>query len=834
VLTAVFLLGMPLQASALVPFRAQPDPRISVLLNGEALEFDVPPVTQQGRTLVPLRTIFESLGATVEWDAASSTVKASKGGTTIELPVGRDWAIKNGTRVSLDVPAVVKDGRTLVPLRFVSEALGTRVDWDGQTRTVSITPLEKLKGLIGEKGLPWQTGGDEKPEPSTTLDKVLDVKQVDPGLLDQLFVGKEIEPVGEEIPVREINPGSIVLKPGFAGGALFQEKAIIYRLLLKELVHPSLGPLDLDQTHDIKLEVRVEDPSKVIQKTVYVAPSSADSSGQGLLLVRSWLPAGSSGMHLAHQPLTVTIDIWHEVAKLATVSGQIREMGQERPWTLHSNNGYSVTLDTIEETVDAVIEPEITSPRPGSSFYEDYPRFVLEGKIKRLVGSGRGEVTVKGSLRSGDILLGSTTQQVQIGQTFQINVASERDLGRNENLSLDLKIVDTPSNVAVLSDQATVSDITFFSKQNTVRSVVVLIHGVWSGPQTYQDFKNKIWEKELKPGTWLIEMNWAQGEEFPTHASDSVGGRANSVYGMSDDAWVGVAKLKDVVAQVRYLLGFDVPITILSHSQGTIITLAALQEGMKVDNWILMGSPLDKGIVRDGEHNTKLGVAARNVSGKVVNLWSNDDGTAWLKGGIGEDGLPSYIYGSPNNTVDVMLDNVDHSGEEGWWSMYWMERPDLWHGFTPEGLLDLLKGGQGELVPVLPSKKAAFADLQRFARRDPHSGWYGDDNYNTFTYTFTLTPGMSNGIYFDDKDWAEYRVTVHEGQVRCRIREAQGSEFKIGSPYKRFGVSPGTPQTGEYFYRVQSRLFDATVWVVMENLASTISRATLTFTARDD
>lgn len=112
---------------------------ISVYVDGERLALDQPPVLEGGRTLVPLRAIFEALGAGVTWESAIQTVTAHKQETTVRLTIGSRTAYRNGQPVSLDVPAKVVGGRTLVPLRFVSEALGAAVNWNANTRTVTVT-----------------------------------------------------------------------------------------------------------------------------------------------------------------------------------------------------------------------------------------------------------------------------------------------------------------------------------------------------------------------------------------------------------------------------------------------------------------------------------------------------------------------------------------------------------------------------------------------------------------------------------------------------------------------------------------------------------------------
>lgn len=112
---------------------------IKVKLNGNFLTFDQPPIAESGRTLVPLRAIFEAFGATVNWDQATQTVTAVKGDTTIKLTLGSNTAYKNGTPITLDVPAKAVNGRTIVPVRFISESFGATVTWDQATQTVIIT-----------------------------------------------------------------------------------------------------------------------------------------------------------------------------------------------------------------------------------------------------------------------------------------------------------------------------------------------------------------------------------------------------------------------------------------------------------------------------------------------------------------------------------------------------------------------------------------------------------------------------------------------------------------------------------------------------------------------
>ena len=114
---------------------------ITVIFDGEKLEFDSDPVIINDRTMVPMRKIFEELGATVGWDDTARRVEAVfDDGTHILLYIDNPVAYKNGEAKMLETPPFIKDSRTFVPLRFVSEGSGAGVDWDGDTYTVTITP----------------------------------------------------------------------------------------------------------------------------------------------------------------------------------------------------------------------------------------------------------------------------------------------------------------------------------------------------------------------------------------------------------------------------------------------------------------------------------------------------------------------------------------------------------------------------------------------------------------------------------------------------------------------------------------------------------------------
>lgn len=123
------------------------DGAVRVKVDGKIVEFpDVQPfIDESNRTQVPVRFVSEALGAKVTWDGKLRVVTIKKDTDTIVLRIGENRAVKNQTEYTLDTKAIIKFDRTFVPLRFVSEVLGANVKWIAATKTVEITT-----GTVGD------------------------------------------------------------------------------------------------------------------------------------------------------------------------------------------------------------------------------------------------------------------------------------------------------------------------------------------------------------------------------------------------------------------------------------------------------------------------------------------------------------------------------------------------------------------------------------------------------------------------------------------------------------------------------------------------------------
>lgn len=135
--------GYPLKQPPKPAPKPEPEPiPVKVFINGEELAADKKQtsyLTENSRTMAPMRAIFEKLGAEITWDDKLKKVTAEKGKTVVEITIGSNKAYIDGKEVALDQKAEIKNGYTFIPVRFVSEVFGGDIQWDSKARAVYIT-----------------------------------------------------------------------------------------------------------------------------------------------------------------------------------------------------------------------------------------------------------------------------------------------------------------------------------------------------------------------------------------------------------------------------------------------------------------------------------------------------------------------------------------------------------------------------------------------------------------------------------------------------------------------------------------------------------------------
>lgn len=150
---------------------------IKIEINGKSVVSDVAPFINNDRTLVPIRVISEKLGYSVNWDNQTRKVTVKNNDKSIELTIGKKEVNINGTHSSIDVAPMIKNERTFVPLRFISESFDNDVNWDKDTRTVKINKKEKVSSSILNKSNSIIDDTNNIPKSSNSKEQYIDYSE---------------------------------------------------------------------------------------------------------------------------------------------------------------------------------------------------------------------------------------------------------------------------------------------------------------------------------------------------------------------------------------------------------------------------------------------------------------------------------------------------------------------------------------------------------------------------------------------------------------------------------------------------------------------------------
>ncbi|HEY3315158.1 MAG TPA: stalk domain-containing protein [Bacillota bacterium] len=187
---------------------------IKVNVNGLQLDFDQKPAMRNGRVLVPLRKIFEALNAKISWDDKTQTATATRGGTTVSVTIGSVDAYVNGKLVKLDQPPMAVNGRTLVPVRFISEAFGAEVKWDGENSKVQIVSKERLSP--SKEAVAAYLQGLKEQDPAKIIAYMDQAINLAPDFFVAYFTrGSEFQKLGQDDKAMEDLNQAILLDPSF-------------------------------------------------------------------------------------------------------------------------------------------------------------------------------------------------------------------------------------------------------------------------------------------------------------------------------------------------------------------------------------------------------------------------------------------------------------------------------------------------------------------------------------------------------------------------------------------------------------------------------------------
>jgi len=156
-ITAIIITVMLSIVGGIIPVSGNAN--VTVTVDGKKVIFpDAKPfIDENGRTLIPVRFVTEDLGANVEWNAESREVYITKDGVSIMIRIGEERILANGSTKIMDTKAIIRYDRTYVPIRYVAEELGATVGWDASTRTVIITTVKDVQPTPTPSATPTPT-----------------------------------------------------------------------------------------------------------------------------------------------------------------------------------------------------------------------------------------------------------------------------------------------------------------------------------------------------------------------------------------------------------------------------------------------------------------------------------------------------------------------------------------------------------------------------------------------------------------------------------------------------------------------------------------------------
>ncbi len=200
-------LGVSLALLLVSPVAAE----IKVQVNGNPVQFaGTQPAQISGRIFIPLRAVVESLGAEIKWEPSTQTVRGQKGEQEFSLQIGSRDATVNGKAVRLDVPAQLISGATMVPLRFVAEALGAEVEWNAAQQMVLVNAADGAVPAAGDR-----ISGEVVSVQATGVRKTITVRangvrQTYELTQDTVILRGEVGKRGAQVELDELQPGDQV------------------------------------------------------------------------------------------------------------------------------------------------------------------------------------------------------------------------------------------------------------------------------------------------------------------------------------------------------------------------------------------------------------------------------------------------------------------------------------------------------------------------------------------------------------------------------------------------------------------------------------------------
>lgn len=486
----LIMLTIMLVFSSGVVFAEEWEQEITVTYNGELIDFEVSPQIINDRTMVPFRAIFETLGGVVDFDGETRTVSSEFEGKKLSFVIGEYEAVletPDGKEIiPIDSPPVIVNDYTLIPVRFVAESSGLKVNWDEHYREVVIIDTNAWKRTISEKS-PFIKKLIEMPLSEFNFDNISESTatfDVEIGLL--LENAKELYGEGEtgpenidlNISLNIKNEEWLSKKNAMAKSAITLDLSSLGNLIKQTESQLSFEDLDviskLLKLHNFNIEVILDEDKNIYLKSVEIIDLINDLGGEDVAQM-----VGDNYVKIPYPAKNIvdlkSPELWsyvemmvekdetmttHDVIMIEYILGAIGDLYSKDSVTVEdkTNGGYKVTFDVNQEDYFKMSTNLIDKIWECNGLNEAEKQFVEEQKKEMLKDFEKIDMAIKGYIDAKDAvnysydlksyikvndLLIPDTENVSLSLSLDINLkAMSKETVKAKNIQIPENAVE--------------------------------------------------------------------------------------------------------------------------------------------------------------------------------------------------------------------------------------------------------------------------------------------------------------------------------------------------------------------------------------------------------
>lgn len=405
------------------------DSEIHILYNDTVVKYDdVKPVNTDGRVMIPFRAALENMGAAVDYNNESRLVTAKKGDTEIKFTLMDDiiYINKNGEQstITMDTPMIIVSDRTLVPIRFMSNALGMQVGWDGDTETVIILDYDAYSEAIKTAAPNFSKLSEIEQPANIKSSDSFEISFNTEGISEEK-INLSLSGKAETVSVKDaqssdftiafsglgIDIKDAALKVMASDGKVYVKTDLIEKLapqIKDEAVQNSLKMVSSDKWYTLDLIKFIDSlPMTAETKTALSTALTGVKTGDAASIITSMVKTDGDAELDSALLLTTFLDTFETIDKYISV-------------TAKENGGYEVKMNITDEEYDKIILDAI-----GSELSDEDKKLVSDA-LNVTIGTS---AVFDGSKGSGDMTADMKVdiEGIKLGLSIKLNDSFEKD-----------------------------------------------------------------------------------------------------------------------------------------------------------------------------------------------------------------------------------------------------------------------------------------------------------------------------------------------------------------------------------------------------------------------